>query len=393
MPSSPASPLRYNPVSAASRLKRRGGGYEPLFKRGEQSEESSSGPLYNKHDELTAQFLKVSDAQDSPEAARQATRTLFEAQERRRNKYAGKQMKQSTVGGDGDMFRRTRSAPDSPISSPSEARAAYAVNKDALRPEVGDGRGKSLQRAHTVAGAARKKTTQEIYNEMAMPWLSKLAEGSPKAGQISIDSSPASPIEGFSRTQSAPSPQERAGGEQTQPNLEQSSFVRTQSAPSGYKEELSRLPSYESASSYESTESHAQLQEGAEAFSRAESAPAAGEFRQDPRNAEAGSAKTPRSARSIGKSPRTARLPLQSAEEAAEALMRKGLTAEWIDESVMPFCVAEQLANRCNWDEAFADQFPCKPPPNGMFTPKRIQADFAEFLRRRDVMVVSIPVN
>lgn len=390
------SPLRYNPVAAASRLHRRGIGYEPLFKPGAQSDEPVA--LYNKHDELTAKFRQVSGnaggGHGSPEQTREVSRALFEEQERKRNKYSGKEVKDS--GTRGDTFRRTRSAPDSPLSPPTKTGRTSIQEKDSLRP--GRGPAKGLQRRHTVAAGAKKKTTQEIYNEMAMPWLTKLGQSSPRADQFSDDGSQPSQDEGFTRTQSAPSPQK----EDARP--ENVAFVRTQSAPSGYKEDFSRLSSNASASTNESSESHVQeaFPDHAAAFTRVASAPAAGHSREhcqqfandnyELANAPR-SARTPHSARSIGRSPRAAKVPLQSAEEAADELMQKGLNAEWVEENVMPFCVAEQLSDRLNWDEGFTELFPGKPSANGIFTPKRIQVDFAEFLDRRDVRVINISVR
>lgn len=384
------SPLRYNPVAAASRLHRRGIGYEPLFRPGAQSDEPVD--LYNKHDELTAKFLQVSGkaggGHGSPEQTREASRALFEEQERKRYKHIGKEVKDS--GTTGDMFRRTRSAPDSPLSPPTKAGRTFMHEKDSLRP--GRDPAKGLQRRACVP-----KTTQEIYNEMAMPWLTTLGQSSPKVDRFSDHGSEPSQEDGFTRTQSAPSPQK----EDARP--ENPAFVRTQSAPSGYKEDFSRLSSNASASTNESSESqvHESFPDHAAAFTRIASAPAAGHREQSEQfandNSELAnapkSARTPRSAPSIGRSPRAAKVPLQSAEEAADELMRKGLNAEWMEENVMPFCVAEQLSNRLNWDEGFTELFPGKSSANGIFTPTRIQVDFAEFLDRRDVRVINISVR
>lgn len=53
-------------------------------------------------------------------------------------------------------------------------------------------------------------------------------------------------------------------------------------------------------------------------------------------------------------------------------------------------CVAEQLATRLNWDEAFAANMPIvEPPSTGLYTAQYLQKDFERFRDRRDVRVLN----
>ena len=187
------------------------------------------------------------------------------------------------------------------------------------------------------------------------------------------------------------------------PNVTPSS----RSAPdSGYVDDtFSRLPSNETVSTYASSDPQdfeivpeAQIQQIA--FTRSQSAPGGGATAMDfSRTRSTDSApdteQTPQSARSTrsGKSPRKAKKSaLQSAEDAANELLSKGLTTEWTVDREMPICVAEKLAERLNFDEEFAAVMPITPPEGGLFTPKYVQSDFKDFLARRDVLAVNIMV-
>jgi len=105
---------------------------------------------------------------------------------------------------------------------------------------------------------------------------------------------------------------------------------------------------------------------------------------------------TPRSARSSDwRLPRTpkggeGKKPMQSAQEAAQELVNKGLRCDWTSKMAMPLCVAEQVAERLNSDAAFAESMPGEGPRGGVYTPKFVQTDFGNFLDRRDVMAINL---
>ena len=150
------------------------------------------------------------------------------------------------------------------------------------------------------------------------------------------------------------------------------------------------MPSYATVSTYESSDPadfetvpEAQMQA---AFTRSQSAPGPsnqlplveiGEIsRTDSTGRAAGSRNTPRSARGIGKllqAKGLQRIPLQSAEQVTLELIKSGLTTEWGSGRKLPFCVAEQLANRMNWDEAFARSIPAQSKADGVYTPQYLQ--------------------
>lgn len=226
--------VKYNPVRASVKLNRRGDGYTKLFQPkdvlGSGSDEDE--PVYEgKHDRLTQQFTRISELpRDERTNVQEQNRALFEAQKLKRDRHAGR-------GGGGQLFGRTQSAPDAvapgaqAAGGPSGAAAfrrrqtAYDVpsaGKDQLRTPQDGGKGKSLRRRQTagVFAGGHAKSAHDRYHEMAMPWMAMLdADGnpktratkqSPKSGsddEFSDNSSDAaSPAQGFSRTQSAPSP-------------------------------------------------------------------------------------------------------------------------------------------------------------------------------------------
>ena len=201
-----------------------------------------------------------------------------------------------------------------------------------------------------------------------------------------------------------------------QASLTDIDVVANRSAPqSGYsQDEFSRLPSNASILTYQSSDPAdfevvpaAQMQQMS--FTRSQSAPVPGQELLAHKEGETSSSisrarssgsepdvrNTPRSARSSGRLPQTpkggeGKKPLQSAQEGAQELMNKGLTCDWNSKMVMPFCVAEQVAERLNSDAAFAESMPGEGPRGGVYTPKFVQTDFGNFLDRRDVMAINL---
>ena len=370
--------------------------FEPLFEKGRDGLDDIPAAVYRgQHEHLTEKFVGRKNAQEKRQG--------------------------------GAVF-----APDSP-SSPSnmgsDTRAKIArgsgsteaTGKDELHPPRRQGAGSLL------SAAGKKKSAQERYAEMAQPWIANLQKvlalplHTRDIDQFSDCSSPASPAaEVFLHSNSAPSPKKRedeiksAKTEEMREDADQVDpptfdvFARVRSAPeSGYIDDVfSRIPPHVSeVSTYTSLDPldfdivpEAQLNCGL--FKRSQSAPSPLREMSDEEPNATAHHRTPRSkelqARSntnspLGKSLRAkAKQPAQSAEEAANALVKQGLLTEWSEAQKLPWCVAEKLSARLNWDDAFVENMPGKVPENGVYSPKNVQQDFAGFLERRDVMLVNL---
>ena len=219
---SPRSPMGdFNLVRAAVKLNRRGEGFAKLFQPNVLAGDSEDDLVYEgTHDQLTQQFTRVSELErraDERDDLQQNNRALFDAQELKRGRHAGRD-------GGGQLFLRTQSAPDaiSPASQaasgPSSGTAfrrrqtsydGSSAGKDQLRPCQQEGKGKSLGQSQTGHG----KSAHDRYREMALPWLANCDDDgnkitqtrklSPKAGSdgdFTDSSDDTSPVQGVSQS-------------------------------------------------------------------------------------------------------------------------------------------------------------------------------------------------